>query len=622
MAGKTNKFMKNLVAVAVDECHLIWDWEGFRHTYQFLGTLRSVLDTVPWACLSATLTPTVAAYVHEVCQLRSLTVRFHLSCRRNNINIAVCPIASVADLMPLCELIPAEVPDLPTIPKTVIFHDGIDRGQEIADALRARLASCMVPPPSGTVPLPPPNVMVQLFYSSLDDEAKKKTLDDIRSGKCRIAICTDAFGLGVDIRDIRRVIQWNVDERLSVFSLTQRIGRAARNPYLTGDAIIYVNKSVLEAVSQDWQEAWCADSPSDWSDDDEAEDNPRIIPVSKKRQLERFSLPVEEGTRDQIDNFLRHIYTEVKNVREAHRLVKKENRGTKKNKLMAAQKIDPAVLWVLCTAGCRLKAILSVFKDSQVWVTDHKAWCCDHCAHRDGRTPDAVLETSISYLRTNSESNKIILLSKIISVPDPQQYYELSRPPICDERLEVLKKRLYKLRIELWKTYNLPSSSLQSIVLPDEAIDRIVKDIKRIQTVTQLKRALQAVRFDIDSSLLSDHHLTFIVSFIEKCLASSIHMEQPCRGMSPIEHLIVILVGIVHSREHVMPLHTHRSPPKNTQSMQISPSRGHNHTRSPRKIGLTHKRARDSLQTITENDSPRKSRTGRQIKRPRRLSEE
>jgi hypothetical protein len=283
---------------------------------------------------------------------------------------------------------------------------------------------------------------------------------------------------------------------------------------------------------------------------------------------------------------------------------------------MAAQKTDSAVLWVLCTAGCRLKAILSVFKDSQVFNTGHEAWCCDRCAHRDGRTSDAVLETSISYLRTNSESNKIILLSKIVSVPGPQQFYELSRSPICDERLKALKKRLFFLRNELWKTFNLPSNTLQSIVLPDEAIDRIVKDIRRFQTMTQLKRAFQAVRFDINSSLLSNHRLMTIVSFIEKYLASTIHMEPSRRGMSRIEHLIIILVDIAQSREHVMPLHAHRSAPKNTQSMQTSPSRGHIHTRSPRKIGLTHKRARD---TITDDDSPRKSRTRRQLKRPRRL---
>jgi len=68
--GKSNKFMENLVTVAVDEPHLIWDWIGFRDKFQLLGTLHLVLNTIGWVLLSATLTPTVAAYAHEICNLQ------------------------------------------------------------------------------------------------------------------------------------------------------------------------------------------------------------------------------------------------------------------------------------------------------------------------------------------------------------------------------------------------------------------------------------------------------------------------------------------------------------------------------------------------------------------------
>ena len=73
---KTNtSFMKQLVLVAVDECHLIWDWESFRVQYRYVGNLRQWLGRVPWACLSATMTPNTAAYVHAVCKLKIPTVR-------------------------------------------------------------------------------------------------------------------------------------------------------------------------------------------------------------------------------------------------------------------------------------------------------------------------------------------------------------------------------------------------------------------------------------------------------------------------------------------------------------------------------------------------------------------
>ena len=44
-------FMKRLVAVAVDECHLIWDWESFRVQYRYIGNLRLGLGRIPWICL-------------------------------------------------------------------------------------------------------------------------------------------------------------------------------------------------------------------------------------------------------------------------------------------------------------------------------------------------------------------------------------------------------------------------------------------------------------------------------------------------------------------------------------------------------------------------------------------
>jgi len=47
VVSSKNKFMENLVAVAVDEAHLIWDWVGFRDKFQLLGALRLVLNNVP-----------------------------------------------------------------------------------------------------------------------------------------------------------------------------------------------------------------------------------------------------------------------------------------------------------------------------------------------------------------------------------------------------------------------------------------------------------------------------------------------------------------------------------------------------------------------------------------------
>src|SRR5436305_11830742 len=57
IVGRKNRFTSNIVAVAVDECHLklIWDWVRFRTRYGEIGKVRSVLSDMPFICLSATL---------------------------------------------------------------------------------------------------------------------------------------------------------------------------------------------------------------------------------------------------------------------------------------------------------------------------------------------------------------------------------------------------------------------------------------------------------------------------------------------------------------------------------------------------------------------------------------
>src|SRR5271154_4763638 len=182
---KSNKFMENLVAVAVDEAHLIWDWIGFRDKFQLLGTLHLVLNNIAWVLLSATLTPMVAAYAHEICNLQRPSKRFIRSMSHDNINMMVCPISNTRDLSPLLTLMRVgRARDLLSIPKTIIFCDGIDGGQRIAAALRTEINSELASTYS-------PQIIVQMFYGTVDEPKKKRILSDLVSGTCRIVICTD-----------------------------------------------------------------------------------------------------------------------------------------------------------------------------------------------------------------------------------------------------------------------------------------------------------------------------------------------------------------------------------------------------------------------------------------------
>ena len=349
-------FIKNLIAVAIDECHLVWDWEDFRREYGDIGKLRSLLSRVPFICLSATLTPNVAVYVHEVCRLSYSTVRFNLPIRWDDINLIVSKIDHPG-IDQLLDRIPKLHPDSDhkTIQKTLIFYDKIDLGIDIINELIAQL------PP--TVNKTPADTIVASYYSTLDAKAKSKTLTDLIKGDTRIMICTDAFGLGIDIPDIEVVIQWQVDEKLMASTLYQRIGRAVRGKDVEGIAIIYVQKSLLDSIGKkNWVETM-AEWQDVWKDDPETQVDSAVydleqkleglcmVLVSKERDIRRFGLPVRVDTEFQVKKHVLSLYRDLTSLHEAFRQAKRETQGNRQNPVPMAKKLDPPVLWFICTQG-------------------------------------------------------------------------------------------------------------------------------------------------------------------------------------------------------------------------------------------------------------------------------
>ena len=196
----------------------------------------------------------------------------------------------------------------------------------------------------------PPNTIVAVYYDSIDAQQKDKIQADFMAGRTQILICTDAFGLSVNIKDIKVVIQWGIDEKCNINHLSQRLGRAVRNPHLEGSGIVYVAKSIV-ATSKDsgelnWERAWndlnLLVEPG--TDDEDEEGNPRVIPVSKEHQLARFRIPIRQDTKDKIKVHVRQLYREAKSLKEAHLEALQERRGKVTNKVNMAKKIDSAVL--------------------------------------------------------------------------------------------------------------------------------------------------------------------------------------------------------------------------------------------------------------------------------------
>jgi len=89
------------------------------------------------------------------------------------------------------------------------------------------------------------NLLINQYTGSSGSESKKAVLSRIRGEtSCRLLICTIAFGMGVDIRDVRKVIIWGLPA--SPVTMWQEIGRAGRDKD-NAEAIIILFRSNLFA---------------------------------------------------------------------------------------------------------------------------------------------------------------------------------------------------------------------------------------------------------------------------------------------------------------------------------------------------------------------------------------
>ena len=86
---------------------------------------------------------------------------------------------------------------------------------------------------------------VERYYGTLDSEMKKIILERYKNNEIDIIVCTNAFGMGVDIPDIRYVLEYDLPASIEDF--LQQTGRASRdNKY--GEGILFFNENDIKTI--------------------------------------------------------------------------------------------------------------------------------------------------------------------------------------------------------------------------------------------------------------------------------------------------------------------------------------------------------------------------------------
>jgi hypothetical protein len=484
-------FMSRLIAVAVDECHVTLDWQGFRRKYKELGLLRDCMLSIPFVLLSATLPPHYASYVRSSVRLRN-PQSIKISVRRSNIRIIISKIEG-----PGLEDLKMLVPTTPEtdIPPTLIYIDNKDEAGRIARTMREWL-----PPEHQSNK----HRLIRVYSGALAEKARNSYMKALKSGKTKIFICTDACGMGIDLRCIKRVVQWRIHSQLKLSGLWQRFGRGGRDLSINAVAVAFVQENLFLVP----------DEPGDPQEDNPAGKNKKQPNACDPEFCHRMRLPVTVETQVETAAIMREIWDRPLDL------------STQKYRSECWKKIDPALLKFINTEGCRHKCGLAYFDDPETYAEEGPG-DCDNCMIAElmltgdvsaGTDLEGIpLSLSAMYRAHFPAAER--LEESIVGVSDEEDLVL----KINSDRVDLLERDIQHWRHVTFKTLSVRFWLTEDIFLTDVAIRKIVRNVSRIDSEQSLKHTIRTLVQFPGSGLTK--HIPALFTCIKNSLDASTSLQ-------------------------------------------------------------------------------------------------
>jgi len=196
-----------LALIAVDEAHCVSQWgPDFRPSFFELKEIRNAMPNVPLMALTATAVPRVRGDIETILQLRDPFVSTS-SFDRPNLKISVHRKADLStDLLKLVETLSKQVSG-----STLVYVPTTAETERVARFLSDKL----------------PGINVCFYHGSVNLERRDEVHTQFLSGEAQVVVATQAFGMGIDKPDIRRVVHYGAPKTFEEYY--QQIGRAGRD---------------------------------------------------------------------------------------------------------------------------------------------------------------------------------------------------------------------------------------------------------------------------------------------------------------------------------------------------------------------------------------------------------
>jgi ATP-dependent DNA helicase RecQ len=199
--------------VAVDESHCISQWGyDFRPSYLQIAEIRKIIPTVPVLALTATAIPKVVDDIMEKLQFRQPNLLKKSFERKNLVYLVRRTEDKQAYLRHILQKEPGS---------GVVYVRSRGATKEIAQQLIEY------------------GISADFYHAGLSPEMRSSKQDDWQSGRTRIIVATNAFGMGIDKPDVRVVV--HIDLPDSIEAYFQEAGRAGRDGKKAYAVLLYNN---------------------------------------------------------------------------------------------------------------------------------------------------------------------------------------------------------------------------------------------------------------------------------------------------------------------------------------------------------------------------------------------
>ncbi len=213
---KTDLFLErvkkmNVALLAIDEAHCISQWGyDFRPPYLEIKSFYDELPDARIIALTATATREVKEDIIEKLGLVAPAI-FQKSFSRKNLSYSVFQLNNkFQKMLDILNSVPGS---------SVIYVRSRKRTREIAEQLWRN------------------KISAEFYHAGLTTAERSTKQEQWISGKIRVMVATNAFGMGIDKPDVRTVIHLEIPDTLEAYY--QEAGRAGRDEKMAYAALIY-----------------------------------------------------------------------------------------------------------------------------------------------------------------------------------------------------------------------------------------------------------------------------------------------------------------------------------------------------------------------------------------------